>query len=98
MSAQLHSVADMDSYPVPFTIDRRRAPRYSLRNASLETVHWVRLDLTGSGVLRAPSPSRLRPGESLEFELRGEDLARDARLVVRWLRPNGEEYLWGVVF
>jgi len=98
MSDSLHTVADMESYPVPFAIDRRRAPRYALRNASLEPVHWIRLELAGPGLLRAPTPARLGPGEVLEFDLRGEDLSRDSRLVVRWLREDGDEYLWSVVF
>ncbi len=98
MSDPLHSVTRMESYPVPFTIDRRRAPRYALRNASREPVRWIRLELTGRGLLRAPSPARLEPGEILEFEVHGEDLPLDSRLIVRWLRPSGEEYLWGVVF
>ncbi len=88
----------MESYPVPFTLDRDHAPRYALQNASLETVHWLRFDLTGPGLLDAPAVPRLEPGARCEFTLHGDDLPLDSRLIVRWLRASGEEYLWGVVF
>lgn len=88
----------MHSYPVPFRVDRSRAPRYVLRNAGDEPVHWVRVEMSGSGIAAAPLTPRLDPGAKLEVLVRGDDLARDSRLIVRWLRPNGEEYLWGVAF
>jgi len=83
---------------VPFRIDRSRAPRYRLVNESAEPLRWVRVEMDGPGVVAAPLTPRLDPGSSLEVRVGGRDLARSSRLVVRWLRPNGEEYLWGVAF
>jgi len=58
----------------------------------------VTATLLGSGVMPAGLPRALPPGEHLELTIRGEHLARDAVLVIRWLRPSGEEYLWRVAF
>lgn len=88
----------MDAYPVPFRIDRSRAPRYRLVNASAEPLRWVRIELVGPGIATARPTPRLEPGAALDVLVRGPDLARDSRLCVRWLRPNGEEYLWGIAF
>lgn len=88
----------MDAYPVPFRVDRSRAPRYRLINESGEPLRWIRIEMEGPGVVNAGLTPRLDPGGAIELVVRGEDLARDSRLQVRWLRPNGEEYLWGVAF
>jgi hypothetical protein len=58
----------------------------------------VRLCLLGSGLLLPLSRRRLPPGTTLAFAVRGEDLARRAVVVVRWFRPDGEEYLWRISF
>ncbi len=88
----------MEPYRVPFVFDRRHAPRYVLRNRGSETVRAVTATLLGSGVMSTGHPRALAPGGELEFVVRGEHLARDATLVIRWLRPGGEEYLWRVTF
>jgi len=88
----------MDAYPVPFRIDRSRAPRYRLVNASAEPLRWVRVEMDGPGVATAGLTPRLEPGGALDVLVRGRDLAQASRLCIRWLRPNGEEYLWGVAF
>jgi hypothetical protein len=88
----------MEPYRIPFTFDRASAPHYYLRNTSRETLRGVTVSLLGSGVMPAALPRVLRPGEHLELVIRGEDLARDAVLVIRWLRSSGEEYLWRVAF
>ena len=92
------SVRDMEPYRVPFVFDRSRAPRFILLNAGGEVVRGVTATLLGRGVMPAGPPRSLRPGERLELAIRGEDLARETTLVIRWLRPNGEEYLWRVAF
>jgi len=88
----------MDAYPVPFRIDRSRAPRYRLVNASAERLRWVRIEMDGPGVASARLTPRLEPGGAVEVMVRGPDLAERSRLCVRWLRPNGEEYLWAIAF
>jgi hypothetical protein len=88
----------MEPYRVPFAFDRSRAPRYRLLNRSAETVRGVTATLVGPAVMPAPLPRSLAPGQALDLDIRGEDLARATTLVIRWLRPNGEEYLWRVAF
>lgn len=88
----------MEPYRVPFDFDRTSAPRYRLRNIGDETVRGVTATLLGSGVMPVGLPRLLRPGEQLELVIRGEELARETTLVVRWLRLDGEEYLWRVAF
>jgi len=87
------------AYRVPFTVDRSHAPRrYYLVNRGSETLDAVRLCLLGSGVMLPLSSRRLPPGAVLAFAVRGSDLARDAVVVVRWFRPDGDEYLWRISF
>ncbi|PZQ91944.1 MAG: hypothetical protein DI534_03085 [Leifsonia xyli] len=88
----------MDPYRVPFSFDRTHAPRFRLRNDSPERVRGVTTTLCGSGVMPMGPPRALAPGEAMEVVIRGGDLARETTLVIRWLRPNGEEYLWRVSF
>ena len=88
----------MNAYPVPFRVDRSRAPALRLVNVSREILCWVRVEMDGPGVASARLTPRLDPGAALVVDVRGRDLERDSRLIVRWRRPNGEEYLWGVAF
>lgn len=97
-SAAHSSVPAMEPYRLPFAFDRSLAPRYRLRNRGGETVRGVTVMLMGPGVMPVSLPRSLAPGDVLELDIRGEDLARDTALVVRWLRQNGEEYLWRVAF
>ncbi len=98
MSHAVRTVGGMQSYPVPFRVDHRRASRLRLVNASDEPLRWVRVEMTGPGLAAARLTPRLDPGEALEIAVRGDELAAASRLVVRWLRPSGEEYLWGLAF
>jgi hypothetical protein len=87
------------AYRVPFVVDRSRAPvRYYLVNRSAETLHGLRLAVLGSGLLLPVSQTRLLPGGVLGFAVRGHELARNSVVVVRWFRPNDDEYLWRVSF
>jgi hypothetical protein len=87
------------AYRVPFTVDRSRAPtRYYLVNRSEETLESIRLSLLGSGTMLPLSTRRLRPGGILAFAVHGDDLGRTSVVIVRWFRPNGDEYLWRVSF
>jgi len=54
--------------------------------------------MDGPGFATARLTPRLDPGDALSVVVRGRDLPRDSRLCIRWLRPNGEEYLWAVAF
>lgn len=56
------------------------------------------LTLNGAGLMPCVIAAALDPGGMLEVRIRGEDLARSTALVVRWLRPDGRDYLWRVSF
>jgi len=88
----------MIPYRVPFTFDRTHSPRYRLRNVSDERLRGVTATLLGPGLMPATSPATLAPGEKLDLMIYAEDLALATILIIRWLRPNGEEYLWRVAF
>lgn len=88
----------MNAYPVPFRVDRSQAPRYRLINSSGEHLRWVRVEIVGPGVVSARLTPRLDPGGAVDVMVRGPDLAEASRLCIRWLRPNGEEYLWAIAF
>lgn len=86
-------------YRVPLRVDRSLAPAfYRLVNESTEPLRGVTAMLSGPGVMPALAPIALAPGAHVDLRIRGADLARSTLLVVRWLRPNGDEYLWRVSF
>jgi hypothetical protein len=91
-------VPRVDPYAVPFEFDRSTPPHYRLVNVGGERLAGVSALLGGRGVMPALPPTSLGPRESVELVIRGDELALDATLVVRWLRPSGEEYLWRVAF
>lgn len=86
------------AYRVPFDLERGPGRLYRFTNVSDEVVRGLSLTLHGSGVMAANAPRTLAPGETLEVEIAGRHLARDAILVLRWFRPDGIEYLWRVSF
>jgi len=88
----------VEPYRVPFLFDRTRAPAYRLVNIGAERLRGVSVALAGSGVMSPVMPGALEPTQAIELRVRGAHLERDATLMVRWLRPNGEEYLWRVSF
>ena len=86
-------------YRVPLRFDRTLAPfAYRLVNDSGEALRGVTALLDGPGVMHALSPVALAPGAFIDLRIRGADLARSTVLVIRWLRPNNDEYLWRVSF
>lgn len=91
-------VPGMEPYRVPFVFERERAPRYRLVNVGAEQLRGVSLYLRGPGVMTAVPTRPLAPGEGVEIMVRGDDLGRDTSVFVAWLRPNGDDYLWRVVF
>ncbi|MFB2581737.1 hypothetical protein ACEXQD_10815 [Herbiconiux sp. P15] len=87
------------AYRVPLRLDRREAPhRYLLRNAGDEPLRGLSFSLLGSGVMRATPPLLLAPGAEVVLRIRGSTLPVSAVLIIRWFRPNGDEYLWRVSF
>jgi hypothetical protein len=85
------------AYRVPWHFDRADG-YFMLRNLGPECLAAVTFNLYGSGVMPASAPVTLEAGESLEIVISGHDLARDTIGLVRWFRPNGQEYLWRVSF
>jgi hypothetical protein len=88
----------VDPYRVPFLFDRSHAPVYRLVNVGSERLRGVAVALSGSGVMSPVMPRALGPSEAVELRIRGAHLERDAVLIVRWLRPSGEDWLWRVSF
>jgi hypothetical protein len=88
----------MEAYPVPFLFDRSAAPLYRLVNASDERLRGVTAMVLGPGVMPVFLPTAMHPHDAVELRVLGDDLARDTTLLVRWLRANGDEYLWRVSF
>jgi hypothetical protein len=83
---------------VPFVFDRSRAPVYRLVNVGSERLRGVTMSLLGPGLMSPVMPGALEPTEAIEVQVRGRHLDRDAVLQVRWLRPDGADYLWRVSF
>ena len=48
--------------------------------------------------MKASPPLLLAPGQEVRLGIRGATLPLTAVLVVRWFRPDGDEYLWRVSF
>jgi len=84
-------------YLLPFSLDRVRMPRLTLANTSDEPLRGVTLIATGRVRLAAPVTPILRAGDAIGFDVRGDDLAVDSAVIVRWLRPDGSEWLWRFV-
>ena len=89
---------DPVAYRVPFSVDRSRPPLYTVWNDSPEPVHWVVARLIGSGIVDAPGPLCLAPGDGFELEVVGAEAGRDCRVVLSWLRDDDEPYLWSFTF
>jgi hypothetical protein len=86
------------AYAVPFWIDRRLAPRlHRIVNVGDEVVRGLRVSLLGSGQLMPISAGPLGPGSSFTLTTLATD-SRDSVVVLRWFRPDGEEYLWRFSF
>lgn len=88
-----------DPYRVPLRVDRSLAPRsYRLVNDSAEVLRGVTAVLDGPGLMTALRPVSLPPGAFVDVTVRGDDLARSTVMVVRWIRSDGDEYLYRVSF
>ena len=99
----LAALSTDSAYRVPWYFDRGdglMTPTncFTLRNLGDERLTGVTLNLYGSGIMPTSAPSTLEPGDALEIMISGADLARDTIGLVRWFRPNDQEYLWRVSF
>lgn len=96
----LHLIDDKSefAYAVPFVVDRSGAPHFRLINVGAEPARAITLTLLGPGIMLSDIPNRLAPGESLQFTVRGENLAQSTVAIVRWFRPDESEYLWRLSF
>ena len=86
------------AYPVPFLVVRPAPGRVRLVNRSDDVLRCVVFLVLGPGVLGADVIGTVEPGGVIETSVRGRELARSTSLVVRWLRPDDEEYLWRIAF
>jgi hypothetical protein len=94
---RLTAVSHESAYRVPWVFERGDG-RYTLRNLGTEALTGVTFYLYGEGFMPMTAPTTLYCGEVLEIVISGQDLARDTIGIVRWFRPNGQEYLWRVSF
>jgi hypothetical protein len=85
------------AYRVPWRFDRGNGI-YVLRNLGTESLSGVTFLLRGPGLMPTSLPVTLDAGDVLEIAISGQDLARATLGVVRWFRPDGQEYLWSVSF
>src|SRR5580704_6609696 len=100
---RLAALSRETAYRVPWLFERgdglAMPPNcFSLRNLGAERLTAVTFNLYGSGVMPASAPATLEAGDALEIVISGRDLAKDTIGLVRWFRPNGQEYLWRVSF
>lgn len=84
------------AYRVPWRVDRRHAPTLLLVNDGPEPLCAVSVTISGAAIMRATAPRDLALGGGLPITVRGHDTERNTVLIVRWCRPNGDEYLWRV--
>ncbi|UOE45558.1 hypothetical protein [Agromyces larvae] len=86
------------AYRVPWHVDRRHDPWFTLVNTSDEPLSGVHLTLSGDGRLLWRPLLTVPPGGSVPFVVHADDPARNSIACVRWFRPDGGEYLWRVSF
>lgn len=102
--SRLAPLSSDSAYRVPWFFDRgdddagRAGPLFRLVNLGPERLTAVTFTLYGAGVMPASAPTTLESGDALELVIAGTNLARDTIGLVRWFRPNGNEYLWRVSF
>jgi hypothetical protein len=99
----LAALSTETAYRVPWQFERGDGTLalsncFTLRNLGHEVLTAVTFNLYGPGMLPASAPATLETGDALEIVVSGTDLARDTIGVIRWFRPNGQEYLWRVSF
>jgi hypothetical protein len=86
------------AYPVPFLVMRPAPGRVRLVNRSEDTLRCVAFLVLGPGVVSADVVGTVEPGDVVETRVHGRDLERSTSLVVRWIRPDDQEYLWRIAF
>jgi hypothetical protein len=101
--SHLAALSIENAYRVPWNFERGDGTSmptnfFVLRNLGPECLTAVTFNLYGSGIMPASAPATLEAGDSLELVIAGSDLARNTIGLVRWFRPNGDEYLWRVSF
>jgi hypothetical protein len=100
---RLAALSTDSAYRVPWHFERGDGQAashncFTLRNLGPERLAAVTFNLYGSGIMPASAPATLEAGDALEIVISGRDLAKDTIGLVRWFRPNGQEYLWRVSF
>jgi hypothetical protein len=93
----LAALSTESAYRVPWHFERGDG-HFTLRNLGNESLRRVTFNLYGAGLMPTSAPVTLEPGEALEIVIAGRDLEVSAIGVVRWFRPNDDEYLWRVSF
>lgn len=86
------------AYPVPFLVVRPAPGLVRLVNRSDDLLRCVVFLVLGPGVLAADVVGAVEPGGVVETRVHGRELERSTSLVVRWIRPDDQEYLWRIAF
>ncbi|HEY1531341.1 MAG TPA: hypothetical protein VGF80_11030 [Galbitalea sp.] len=94
---RLAALSTENAYRVPWHFERGDGA-FTLVNLGAERLTRVTFNLYGSGIMPTSAPSTLEPGDALEIVISGATLERDTIGLVRWFRPDGQEYLWRVSF
>lgn len=85
-------------YLVPWIVERDTPWAISLINNGDEVLTGVTFSLAGAGVMPVAAPVTVMKSGRVQVAVRGKDLPRSTLLIVRWLRPNGDDYLWRIAF
>lgn len=83
---------------MPWHVDRSAPPVYRLVNTGRDVLRGVSVTVAGRATVTVSAPASIAPGDAVVTTVSGRDLARGTVLVVRWFRPDGDEYLWHVSF
>ena len=95
----LAALSTEDAYRVPWSLERDATEgSFALRNLGLESLSGVSITLYGSDTLPTTAPITLHPGDVLDVDISGGELARCSVAIVRWFRPDGTDYLWRISF
>lgn len=85
-------------YRVPWLVERDSPSVISLINCGDEVLTGVTFSLAGAGIMPIRAPVTVMKSGRVQVTVRGDDLPRSTLLIVRWLRQNGDDYLWRIAF
>lgn len=89
--------AAQEAYAVPWRIQRATGGQWlSVVNVGGERLTFVQFVSSGFGEPVLSLPVHVNPQEGVQVVLTEMTPLPQALLILRWRRPNGEEYVWPV--